>query len=155
MRFSHRTLGKGCLQLELFYLQFELFCLQWESVCLRSTSTDCKQRSSTVSRKAPTVSQKASPGKMAIFKVDPLKMAIFPVSRGDDCTSHRVEKGCNLFCLQFEASCLQWSFFTYSCVWELFACSSSFLPLQFELCCLQLSFFAYSGKVCLTCTSTD
>ena len=53
-----------------------------------------------------------------------------------------------LFCLKLEASCLQLSFFAYSCVWELFC-------LQFELFCLQLSFFAYSGKGHLTSTSTD
>ena len=28
------------------------------------------------------------------------------------------KKGCNFFCLQLEASCLQWSFSTYSCVWD-------------------------------------
>ena len=42
-----------------------------------------------------------------------------------------------------EASCLQLSFFAYSCVWELFCV------------CLQLSFFPYNGKVCLRSTSTD
>ena len=44
------------------------------------------------------------------------------------------------FCLQFEASCLQWSLFTYSCVWELFC-------LQFELFCLQLKLFAYNDEI--------
>ena len=39
-----------------------------------------------------------------------------------------------LFCLQLEASCLQGSFFTYTCVWELFC-------LQLELCCLQFGLF--------------
>ena len=52
-----------------------------------------------------------------------------------------------LFCLQLEASCLQWSFlvtvdnfsfFTYS--WSFFACSFSFFTYSW-------SFFAYSGKV--------
>ena len=55
-----------------------------------------------------------------------------------------------LFCLQLEASCLQWSFlltvdnfsfFTYS--WSFFAYSFSFFTYSW-------SFFAYSGKVCLT-----
>ena len=36
-----------------------------------------------------------------------------------------------LFCLQLDASCLQLSFFTYSCVLEL-------SYVQFELFCLQL-----------------
>ena len=36
-------------------------------------------------------------------------------------------------CLQLEASCLQWSFFTYSCVWEL-------SYLQLELFAYNLSF---------------
>ena len=41
------------------------------------------------------------------------------------------KKGCNVFCLQLEASCLQWSFLTYNC--------------QFLLLCLQLElFFAYN-----------
>ena len=52
-----------------------------------------------------------------------------------------------LFCLQLEASCLQWSFlltidhfsfFTYS--WSFFAYSFSFLTYSWN-------FFAYSGKV--------
>ena len=47
-----------------------------------------------------------------------------------------------LFCLQLEASCLQLSFFAYSCFWELFLLTV----------CLQLSFLAYSGKVCLRST---
>ena len=39
------------------------------------------------------------------------------------------------FCLQLEASCLQLSFFVYSCVWELFC-------LQFELFTNNSSYFA-------------
>ena len=53
-----------------------------------------------------------------------------------------------LFCLQLEASCLQLSFFAYSCVWQFFAYNLSFF--MYSWCfCLQSSFFAYSGKVCL------
>ena len=48
-----------------------------------------------------------------------------------------------------------WSFFAYSCVWELFCLQFELFNLRFELFCLQLSFFAYSGKVCLRSTSTD
>ena len=40
------------------------------------------------------------------------------------------------FCLQLEASCLQWSFLPYSCVSELFW-------LQFELFTYNSSFIAY------------
>ena len=59
------------------------------------------------------------------------------------------------FCLQLEASCLQLSFFAYSCVWELFCSQFEVFYLQFELLCVQLSFFAYSGKVCLRSISAD
>ena len=51
--------------------------------------------------------------------------------------------GCNCFCLHLEASCLQWSFFTYSCIlgvfahsWSVFAYSLSFC-LQSEFLYLQ------------------
>ena len=57
------------------------------------------------------------------------------------------------FCLQLEASCLQWSFFTYSDSWEHFWLQFELFKLHFELLCLQLSLFAYSGKVCLRSTS--
>ena len=59
------------------------------------------------------------------------------------------------FCLQLEASCLQQSFSTYSCVLELFCLQLELLYLQLELFYLQLKFFAYSGKECLRRTSTD
>ena len=59
---------------------------------------------------------------------------------------HLFDGWMQLFCLQLEASCLQLSFFAYSCVFELFY-------LQLELFCLQskfftynLSFFAYDGS---------
>ena len=54
-----------------------------------------------------------------------------------------------LFCLQLEASCLQLSFFAYSCAWELFCLQLELLYLQLKLFYSQLSFFAYNGKVCL------
>ena len=60
-----------------------------------------------------------------------------------------------LFGLQLEASSLQWSFFTYSCVWELFCLHFELLYLQFELYQLQLKLFAYSGKVLLISSSMD
>ena len=47
------------------------------------------------------------------------------------------------FCLQLEASCLQFSFFAYNCVLELFAYNWSFVAnnwsflLTIELLCLQ------------------
>ena len=49
------------------------------------------------------------------------------------------------FCLQLEASCLQWSFFTYSCVLELFC-------LQLEPFLLTVGAFclAYSWSFLLT-----
>ena len=51
-------------------------------------------------------------------------------------------EGCSFFGLQLKASCLQLSFFAYSCVWVLFC-------LQFELFDLQFGLF------CLTSTLTD
>ena len=52
-----------------------------------------------------------------------------------------------LFCLQLEASCLQWSFLLtvdkfsfFTCKWGFFAYSVSFFTYSW-------SFFAYSGKV--------
>ena len=42
-------------------------------------------------------------------------------------------EGCNLFCLQLEASCLQLSSFAYSCVWELFCLQLELFYSQFEL----------------------
>ena len=44
--------------------------------------------------------------------------------------------GMQLFCLQLEASCLQWSFFTYN--WHFLLCY-----LQSELCTYNFSLFAY------------
>ena len=44
-----------------------------------------------------------------------------------------------LFCLQLEASRLQWSFFAYSCVWELFTYSFSVFAYNWSL-------FACNGK---------
>ena len=63
---------------------------------------------------------------------------------------HDIFGGCSLFCLQLEVSCLQWSFFTYSCVWDLFYLQLQLFRLQFSLFAYSWSFFACSGKVHLT-----
>ena len=55
--------------------------------------------------------------------------------------------GCRFF-LQLGASCLQLSFFAYSCVWQFIAYNWSFSTYSW-------SFFAYGGKVHLINTSTD
>ena len=57
-----------------------------------------------------------------------------------------------LFGLQLDTSCLQLSFFAYSCVWELLSLQLELLYLQVEVVHLQLKFFAYSGKVRLIST---
>ena len=46
-----------------------------------------------------------------------------------------------LFCLQLEASCLQWSFFSF------FAYNWSFFAYSFSFFTYNWSFFAYNGKV--------
>ena len=43
------------------------------------------------------------------------------------CLRMRAVSKCSFFCLQLAASCLQWSFFTYSCAWELFYLQSELL----------------------------
>ena len=71
-----------------------------------------------------------------------------------------------LFCLQLEASCLQWSFLTYSRVWKLVTLQPKFLYLHLKLLYLQALFVylqlklsclhkPYSGKVRLVSTLTD
>ena len=62
-----------------------------------------------------------------------------------------------LFYLQLEASCLQWSVFTYSCAWEFFYLQLERFYLELQLLltsqvfCLQWD----SGKVHLISTLTD
>ena len=58
-----------------------------------------------------------------------------------------------LFCLQLEASCLQWSFFTYNHVWELVFFVEAFYSFSFFT--YSFSFCAYSGKLGLISTLTD
>ena len=52
-----------------------------------------------------------------------------------------------LFCLQFEASCLQWSFFAYNWQFHFFAHNWSFFAYSFSFFTESWSFLAYSGKV--------
>ena len=58
-----------------------------------------------------------------------------------------------LFYLQLEASCLQWRFFTYGCVWELLCLQLEifYLPLNFSCAC-GWSFLAFCGEVLLMST---
>ena len=60
-----------------------------------------------------------------------------------------------LFGLQLEASCLQWSFFTYSRQFSFFTHSWSFFAYSFSFFTYSWSFFAYSGKVRLIRASRD
>ena len=54
-----------------------------------------------------------------------------------------------LFCLQLEASCLQWSFLLTIDNFSFFAYSWSFSAYSFSFSAYSWSFFAYSGKVLL------
>ena len=52
-----------------------------------------------------------------------------------------------LFCLQLEASCLQWSFFYLQLpILAFFTYSWSFFAYSFSFFTYSWSFFAYSGK---------
>ena len=51
-----------------------------------------------------------------------------------------------------DASCLQRSFCTYSCVWELFCLQLKLFCLQLELFYVQLKLFSYSGRMRLIST---
>ena len=51
------------------------------------------------------------------------------------------------FCIQLEASCLQWSFFTYIDNFSLFTYSWSFFAYSCSFFTYNWSFFAYNGKV--------
>ena len=54
-----------------------------------------------------------------------------------------------LFCLQLEASCLQWSFLLTIDSFSFFTYNWSFFAYSFSFFTYSWSFFAYSGKVCL------
>ena len=60
-----------------------------------------------------------------------------------------------LLCLQLEASYLQWSFFSYSPVWELFYLRLEFFPYNWSFFPHNWIFFAYNGKVPLRSTFMD
>ena len=60
-----------------------------------------------------------------------------------------------LFCLQLEASCLQWSFSGYNRHFSFFTYSWSFFAYSFSFLTYNWSFFAYSGKVLLMRALTD
>ena len=54
-----------------------------------------------------------------------------------------------LFCLQLEASCLQWSFLLTVDNFSFFTYNWSFVTYSFSFFTYNWSFFAYCGKVCL------
>ena len=64
--------------------------------------------------------------------------------------------GCSqLFCLQLEACCSQWSFFTYSWQFSLFAYNWSFFAYNFRFLLTIAAVFCYSGKVRLISALRD